>query len=461
MGTSPVSYNVKAVMPRNLIFYFLIILLLTACTSQAPADLPAGKTGDDSHAPVILRVVEREETKTGKLTLYKDIYFTDPDGDATTVVNKLISLDPEGGIFASLSDDIITASMEEQKQEALVISPLVCGSAPDPLSFTVEDRIRDQAGNLSEPVILTFSCPATRVNNTPYLIIGLVISLCLLVGAWLFFRRHPSQKASAGNSLLLFFGLLFPLRFMHLILHEGGHAISDFTRLSSNLVLYVHPFAFPGYSRPMFEANNVWSHAAGAVTALLLSLVIFIPLWKHRSIATLPFVMLFPWTAINDGMYIASVQNGDFYNIMRITGLPAVLFMAIGLIIVAVGAFFFFSLLPLCGLAPNDKKALFLIPASMFLWGVLSKVIAYYLVPGSAFAVRWHLAGEINSPPYLLWYPIIGGLLALIYTTLYHRFYQRLPARWQTETASLTWRDLRIPGLVFIISVILGLVVIL
>jgi hypothetical protein len=299
------------------------------------------------------------------------------------------------------------------------------------------------------------------VNNTPYLIIGLVISLCLLVGAWLFFRRHPSQKAPAGNSLLLFFGLLFPLRFMHLILHEGGHAISDFTRLSSNLVLYVHPFAFPGYSRPMFEANNVWSHAAGAVTALLLSLVIFIPLWKHRSIATLPFVMLFPWTAINDGMYIASVQNGDFYNIMRITGLPAVLFMAIGLIIVAVGAFFFFSLLPLCGLAPNDKKALFLIPASMFLWGVLSKVIAYYLVPGSAFAVRWHLAGEINSPPYLLWYPIIGGLLALIYTTLYHRFYQRLPARWQTETASLTWRDLRIPGLVFIISVILGLVVIL
>jgi len=54
-----------------------------------------------------------------------------------------------------------------------------------------------------------------------------------------------------------------------------------------------------------------------------------------------------------------------------------------------------------------------------------------------------------------------GMLLAVIYITLYRSVYKRLPATLQTEKVSLSWRDLWYPGLLFLISMILGLKVIL
>jgi pimeloyl-ACP methyl ester carboxylesterase len=44
--------------------------------------------GAANHAPVILKVAERQETQNGYLIIHKDITFTDPEGDAMTVVNN-------------------------------------------------------------------------------------------------------------------------------------------------------------------------------------------------------------------------------------------------------------------------------------------------------------------------------------------------------------------------------------
>ena len=80
----------------NLVLFFLLALLLTACAPSAAPTAPPPPSQIDAanHPPVILRVEEREEMQNGQLFLSKDIYFTDPDGDATTVVNTLISTDP-------------------------------------------------------------------------------------------------------------------------------------------------------------------------------------------------------------------------------------------------------------------------------------------------------------------------------------------------------------------------------
>jgi pimeloyl-ACP methyl ester carboxylesterase len=122
-----------------------------------PPALPASQTDAINHTPVILRVVERKENKNGQLLIYKDITFMDTAGDATTVVNKLISTTLEKK--PDVSDDIILASSDEQKREASVTSTWVCATNVPPHSVVLEDRILDKASNLSEPVTVTFACP--------------------------------------------------------------------------------------------------------------------------------------------------------------------------------------------------------------------------------------------------------------------------------------------------------------
>jgi len=51
-------------------------------------------------------------------------------------------------------------------------------------------------------------------------------------------------------------------------------------------------------------------------------------------------------------------------------------------------------------------------------------------------------------------------LLALLYITLYRVIYRRLPDGLQTPVASLAWKDLRIPAVIFMICVILGIIII-
>jgi hypothetical protein len=191
--------------------------------------------------------------------------------------------------------------------------------------------------------------------------------------------------------------------------------------------------------------------------ALPVSLIISIPYWKRRSISNLPLVMLFPWVAILQGMRIMTV-GGDFSNIVHLTGLPIFLFIIAGLLIVGIGILLLVSLLPLFGLAPAGRKSLFVLPIALFLWSVLGMIVAYVFVPGSPIDVQFHMTGTIFSETiyFLFFGPITGALLA----TLYTKIYPKLPAALQTETVTLTWKDLRIPTVLAVISVTLGLVII-
>ncbi len=75
-------------------------------------------------------------------------------------------------------------------------------------------------------------------------------------------RAHLNENISAAlistaQSTLMLFFLLFPLTFMELILHEGGHALNNLTQGSSIDVFYAHPFTFNGYVRPFSDMNTV------------------------------------------------------------------------------------------------------------------------------------------------------------------------------------------------------------
>jgi hypothetical protein len=250
-----------------------------------------------------------------------------------------------------------------------------------------------------------------------------------------------------------------------MFLHEAGHALFNLSQGVPVYFLYVHPFSFSGYVRPMADYYQIWQHASGPVFELLVSVVIFALLWKHRSFYTLPFLMVFPWVALHEGigcLFDILVHSGDEYNIILITGWSATGFYMISVILIMVGIFSFITLLPLMGLAPEDKKTLFVLPAGMLLYTAVGLPIAYLLIPGSPIDMRYHLAHEIIVSSY--YRPLLmvstGLLLAAIYVTLYHRVYQRIPPVLKTETLNLSWRDFWYPGLLFTISIVLGLIIV-
>jgi hypothetical protein len=163
------------------------------------------------------------------------------------------------------------------------------------------------------------------------------------------------------------------------------------------------------------------------------------------------------------GIFDTLGHTGDYHNIMIITGWSPLYFYAISLILTVVGVFFFVSLFPLLGLAPEDRKSLLVLPIGMLLFTVLGIPFAYYLVPGSPIDLQYHLAHEIILSAYYrpLFMGAVGIFLSLLYITLYRSFYRRIPVSLRTDLTSLSWRDFLYPGLLFVISMVLGFMVIL
>jgi len=441
----------------------LLALVLTACSSQSPASQPSEPAVEPqagSYPPVILRVVERQEVIDGFQYSYADIYFTDPDGDAVAGTYREVSTSLTHPV--PLSDDPIEASAVDQKGEALFTAG---GRCPYRMELAFEMRIRDRAGNLSEPVTTRLSCTTPPVVDTGSILgigfsIALVIALILGLVFWLLFRKSPAERLPALRSTLLLFCLALLVGFISLILHEGGHALYVVFH-GVPALLYVHPFSFPGYGLPMIDTST-WFNVLGSLTALLFSMLISLSFWRRRSLALLPLVMLFPIVAIGNGLNMIGAGGADFRNPVQYNSLSPIPFQILGMLIVVAGIVLLLSLFPLLGLHPKDKRALFVVPAASFLVCALSLPIAVILVPGSPIDREYFLGQEIVSGASMLLVaqPVMWALFAVLYVTLWRRVYPRLPAWLRTETVALTWKDLRLPAVLAVICVILGILII-
>jgi hypothetical protein len=277
-------------------------------------------------------------------------------------------------------------------------------------------------------------------------------------------RTSPAILSTFQSTLLVFL-LFFPVTFMSMFLHEAGHALFNLTQGIPVDFLYAHPFSFVGFVRPMADYYSVWEHASGTFLELLVSALVFVLLWKSRSFYTLPFLMVFPWVAVYDGLggiFDILGRSGDYHNIMAITGWSTTGFYIISLILIVVGIFFLISLFHLLGLTPEDRKSLIVLPIGMLLYTAVGLLIANLFVPGSPIDVRYQLAHEIIRSAYYrpIFMGSIGILLAAIYITIYRIFHKRLPIDLQTEKVNRTWKDFWYPGVLFTTSVILGLMVI-
>jgi hypothetical protein len=155
---------------------------------------PAMPSDQTAHSPKILGVVDRQQEKrNGLLVLHKDVVFTDPAGDAAYDKVRLVSVDPPGDY--PVEGGFITASPELQKGEAM--DPQAVGCPSQKTTIVIEVRIVDQAGNGSEPALLTFNCPASQKGFSLLMISGVAAGLILLaLAAWLLVRHRRARRAA-------------------------------------------------------------------------------------------------------------------------------------------------------------------------------------------------------------------------------------------------------------------------
>jgi hypothetical protein len=271
----------------------------------------------------------------------------------------------------------------------------------------------------------------------------------------------PLADSSALRSTLLLFLLAFPVYFMLLVLHEGGHALHILTTGGGVTLFFVHPFPMAGYALLPRDWNNVWFHVSGPALVLAIALLSFVLAWKHRSVSRLPLVMLFPWAAIVHGVVMLSVMD-DFANIAQLTGISPNVFRLAGSMLAVLGIFLFVSLFPLLGLSPSRLTSLVVVPASLLLWALAGLAIGYLIVPGSPAEAVYGLGETIlvSAKSATVLYLLFGLLLAGTYVTLYRWLYPRLPAWLRTEAVGLTWDGLAVPALVAAVSVVLGVMII-
>ena len=462
MNTQPAAPNENIRKARIAACLGLLTFLLAACSASAPASQPpepAGQPPAGGHAPVILRVEKRDQVEAGDFYHHEDIYFTDPDGDAVVMTYAVTSSTLHYPL--KFPDTPIEATAEQQRVEALYSEAIRCWQK---LELAYEARIRDGAGNLSEPVRIRLSCTAPQpLDARPLLVLGLAaalaIALVLLLGFWLLFRKRPAGRLPALRSMLLLFCLFMLLKFLQVLLHEGGHSLYPLLR-GVPTTLYVHPFLFAGYSRPYIVGAGSGYDMLGSAIALPVGLLLSALFWKRRSTRRLPLLMLFPFIALNDGFNVMGMV-GDFWNVAQSTGLPGVLFLVLGAVIVCIGMLSLFSLLPLAGLDPGDPDALFVLPAAVFLAGLLSFLAAHLFVPGSPIDLEYFLGREILASATLGFaFTVIFFLLAVLYVTLFRKLSPRLPAWLRSGTTRLNWKDLSLPGILWAVSVVIGLIAI-
>jgi tetratricopeptide (TPR) repeat protein len=103
-------------------------------------------------APRILQVNLREQGKGNKKTIYQDIDYYDPNGDAAQLNFRLIA----STMKVNVGDGRINASAEKQKAGDVATGTWGCGG--NTYSVTVEVVIIDKQGNSSNAVRYTMNC---------------------------------------------------------------------------------------------------------------------------------------------------------------------------------------------------------------------------------------------------------------------------------------------------------------
>jgi|GEM_PF-5689248 len=274
--------------------------------------------------------------------------------------------------------------------------------------------------------------------------------------------QHNVQFSTSWKAVVLLAVTMYPVSFLHVLFHEVGHALMAFAYGESGIQLFIHPFAFSCYARPIVTLDNGLYHLAGPLAGLLIPLVIFLIARRWRSPRSLFLVMLFPWSLLWEGLNMLAIltNTGDFYNLAMLTGIPTMLFAVIGIALMLAGTLMIDSRLPLAGIKPDNYNSLWVVPLSVILWSLPSFLVACWLIPKSDFVIQWQLQEEIQTVArmWLFLMAAIGLLLGSAHVTLYRLLDRRFKKKRKQSIITIRWRDMVLPTVWGVLSVAVGLV---
>jgi hypothetical protein len=103
--------------------------------------------------PVITAIKLREDSSSGSLIIYQDIYFYDPDGDTNFIQWKVLSSTIAD---ISVTNGSVHASSEEQKAGTFATGTWGCNNGKYSIKFQV--TLLDSAGHESNPFEYSIEC---------------------------------------------------------------------------------------------------------------------------------------------------------------------------------------------------------------------------------------------------------------------------------------------------------------
>ncbi|MBK9927392.1 MAG: hypothetical protein IPP66_19150 [Anaerolineales bacterium] len=110
-----------------------------------------------SGPPIFERMDEYEQNISNQLEIHKDIYFSDPDGDAAMIEYEVLSISPDiSGVY--VQNDLIDAPTQQQQSGTSQKITWQCGSNNKAYTVKLRAHIVDQQGNKSSGFSVVFKC---------------------------------------------------------------------------------------------------------------------------------------------------------------------------------------------------------------------------------------------------------------------------------------------------------------
>lgn len=234
---------------------------------------------------------------------------------------------------------------------------------------------------------------------------------------------------------ILFSGASLFALLSSVFLHEVGHWLAVFLSTGQIAKIIFNPFSGGVTSYAAVAGASAFQLAFIGGGGILLGLPICLSItWatlvKFRHPSAAPFMMIGVASAACNGMvFIVGGILGNVSDVSKIVafGVPNVLLMGLGVVILYIGLRLFACIMPFVGFLPNDS------------WQKRSVIVWLGLFPYGLGVLAYNYLFHRSSLGWYVCYVFVGMILVWTAVLLASFFSRRFPARAKSEIAPITW----------------------
>ena len=268
-------------------------------------------------------------------------------------------------------------------------------------------------------------------------------------------NANSASRFSLLKAIGLFMGASFFAYLLSIAIHESGHYLASSLLGVPERGTVLNPFG-ANYNIYLGDSSvalgtplrRAFSGASGPLFDLLIAVTLSLLLWRKRSPALLPFLLLGSYALLHESVamimaVIGDSSSGDWISVMAV-GVPPGVVVLLAAIMLAAACIWILQILPLTGINPQDlfwrKLVVFLagIPL-LFLCAVVYQTLfgtdIYVPTFGGVMMRMGLLKGKII-------FMAASTVLTLIVTPLHKPLFPWLDKLAHTPPAQVRWRDM-------------------